>query len=405
MLVPKWSRVSAVLFAAGVLAILLAAVPDGVHAQTPTGTECYPSPEIYTQPQDQTITQGSSATLSVSANAFTVKWYRGAVGNKTTQVASTESFSTGALAETTQYWAEVSNFCGTLQSRQVTVTVVPAQPQGPCVTDATTACLLNTRFRVKIDYNNIFATPPVPGTLKAAKLVAGDQNPDTATFGFETPQAIEVVVRIQDTSPFGFTRFDVYYGGMTDIEYTVTVQDTQTNTTRQYKNPGGMVGGGVDRTSFPTDGSSTPAFAIIQGNSQPRTPIVAANSPIAACAPDNNKVCLLDGRFEVRIDYVNPFSNPPNQPGTFLGTKFSPGSQNPDTATFGFGSALAIEAVVRLQDVSPFGINNVSVYYGGMTDVEFTVTVTDKTTGRTRQYKNPVGQVGGSVDRTSFPAN
>lgn len=403
MLVPKWSRVSAVLFAAGVLAILLAAVPDGVHAQTPTGTECYPSPEIYTQPQDQTITQGSSATLSVSANAFTVKWYRGAVGNKTTQVASTESFNTGALAQTTQYWAEVSNFCGTLQSRQVTVTVVPAQPQGPCVTDGTTACLLNNRFRVKIDYLNIFENPPVPGTLKAAKLVPGaQQNPDTATFGFDSPQAIEVVVRLQDARPFANV-FSVYYGGMTDIDYTVTVQDTTTNTTRQYHNPGGQVGGGVDRTSFPTDGSSTPGFAIVEGNSPARTPVVAPNSPTGTCTPTSNVVCLLNGRFEVKLDYTNIFVNPP-VPGSMLGAKFVPGNQNPDTAIFGLGSAQEIEAVVRLQDTRPF-TNVFAVYYGGMTDLPFTVTVIDKATGTTRKYENPAGLVGGGVDRSSFPTN
>jgi hypothetical protein len=57
-------------------------------------------------------------------------------------------------------------------------------------------------------------------------------------------------VRIQDTRPFGLNRFDVYYGGLTDLEYTVTVTDTQTGTTRTYRNPPGTVGGGVDRTSF-----------------------------------------------------------------------------------------------------------------------------------------------------------
>jgi hypothetical protein len=118
------------------------------------------------------------------------------------------------------------------------------------VANATTVCLLSDRFRVSVAFINQFANPPAPGNFLGAKLVAGVQNPDVATFGISSAQAIEVVVRIQDTRPFGLNRFDVYYGGLTDLEYTVTVVDTVTGTTRSYRNPPGTVGGGVDRTSF-----------------------------------------------------------------------------------------------------------------------------------------------------------
>ena len=106
---------------------------------------------------------------------------------------------------------------------------------------------------MKIDYVNPFSSPPdQPGTFLAARLLDGTQNPDTALFGFSSAQAVEVVVRIQDTRPFA-PRFDVYCGGMTYVGYTVTVTDTQTDTTRQYANTVGTVGGGVDRASFPAN--------------------------------------------------------------------------------------------------------------------------------------------------------
>ena len=272
---------------------------------------------------------------------------------------------------------------------------------GACVGSDTTVCLLNDRFRVTVDYLNQFANPPQPGKLRTARLLAGVQNPDTATFGFSSAQNIEVVVRIQDTRPFGLNRFDVYYGGMTDVEYTVTVQDMQTGTTRLYRNLPGMTGGGVDRVSFPTDGATTAIYAMVQGNSAARSPIVKPNVAPFTCSADANTTCLLDGRFAVKIDYLNQFANPP-QPGSLLGAKLLPGSQNPDTAIYGFGSAQAIEAVVRIQDARPFGLHRFDVYYGGMTDVEYTVTVTDTVTGTVRQYRNPPGAVGGGVDRQSF---
>lgn len=61
-----------------------------------------------------------------------------------------------------------------------------------------------------------------------------------------------MVVRLQDTRPFA-PRFDVYFGGMTDVGYTVSVTDTTTGATRLYSNQVGRVGGGVDRSSFSTN--------------------------------------------------------------------------------------------------------------------------------------------------------
>jgi hypothetical protein len=556
---------------------------------------------------------------------------------------------------------------------------------GVCTPSSTVVCLLNNRFQVKIDYVNPFSNPPnQPGTFLAARLLQGVQNPDTALFGFSSAQAVEVVVRLQDTRPFA-PRFDVYYGGMTDVGYTVTVTDTQTGTTRQYTNQAGRVGGGVDRTSFPTgalglpdrmitsggtdsfpaemepaqpgdlvgiryastfgartateviapstasiptqleqrhtkslnrlsanaggggacteiepnnsvlladpltlgepctgnanfgdsyeievnygesipkgrvhdvfevttgatgpltvtmtftnasadldvvgfrdtgsglagignsstsaltetfttaplvagtyyigvsayDGGSNYTLTVtgLGGGSAPAAPsnlaasgtstsvirltwndnsnnetdfvveqkvgasFVALNPALAAnstavnvtgfpastsatfrikarngsgdspysneatgttqgqgptvCTPSSTVVCLLSNRFQVKIDYVNPFSNPPNQPGTFLAARLLQGVQNPDTGLFGFSSAQAVEVVVRVQDTRPFA-PRFDIYYGGMTDVGYTVTVTDTQTGTTRQYTNTVGTVGGGVDRTSFPAN
>ncbi len=568
---------------------------------------------------------------------------------------------------------------------------------GTCTPSSTVVCLLNNRFQVKIDYVNPFSNPPnQPGTFLAARLLQGVQNPDTALFGFSSAQAVEVVVRVQDTRPFA-PRFDIYYGGMTDVGYTVTVTDTQTGTTKQYTNQVGKVGGGVDRTTFPASALGSPdrmitsggrdsfpaemepaplpgdlvavneltlrnrtktptrivetavdsiasqleqrslkslnrlsanagsggacaelepdttvgtndtvatadvltlgepctgnanfsdtytyvidygtddqgdpipegrvhdVFRVTTGSTAPLTvtltftnasadldvllftssgstltivdgsvgttttetfttdplpagtyyvgvsaysggsnytllvsgagaaPVPAAPSNLAAngtstsvirltwndnsnnenefrveqkvganfvdigsvatnatavnvtnfppntsatfrvrarnangdspysneatgttqgsgptvCTPSSTVVCLLSNRFQVKIDYVNPFSNPPNQPGTFLAARLLQGVQNPDTGLFGFSSPTAVEVVVRVQDTRPFA-PRFDIYYGGMTDVGYTVTVTDTQTGTTRQYTNTVGTVGGGVDRTSFPAN
>lgn len=152
---------------------------------------------------------------------------------------------------------------------------------------------------------------------------------------------------------------------------------------------------GCSSNSFVVDGALRTSYDTFKPYLDPSTSSV--------CVASSTTVCLMDNRFRVSIAYVNPFSNPPNQPGTFLAARLLQGSQNPDTALFGFASAQAVEVVVRVQDTRPFA-PRFDVYYGGMTDVGYTITVTDTQTGTTRQYTNPAGKIGGGVDRASFPA-
>ena len=143
-----------------------------------------------------------------------------------------------------------ANTRNTLGSYQWSLTCDATPPT--CTASATEVCLLNGRFRVSVAFLNQFANPPAPGNVLGGKLRDVPDNPDVAIFGISNFALIEVVVRIQDTRPFGLNRFDVYYGGVTDLEYTVTVTDTIRGVTKTYRNPPGTVGGGVDRTTFTT---------------------------------------------------------------------------------------------------------------------------------------------------------
>ena len=114
-------------------------------------------------------------------------------------------------------------------------------------------------------------------------------------------------------------------------------------------------------------------------------------------------MCLVNNRFRVSINYKNPYSNPPGQIGAFVGQRLNPSVPNPDTAIFGFAKPTDVEVVVRIVDARPHA-PRFDVYYGGLTDVEYTVSVTDTQSGRSKQYTNKAGSVGGGVDRATFPA-
>jgi len=111
------------------------------------------APSITTQPQSQTIQSGQTATLSVTASGtlLTYQWYQGTSGNTSSPIsgATSSSYTTPALTQTTSYWVRVSS-CGALvDSNTATITVNPVctapsittQPQGQTIQSGQTATL------------------------------------------------------------------------------------------------------------------------------------------------------------------------------------------------------------------------------------------------------------------------
>ena len=99
------------------------------------------APQITTQPQSQTIQSGQSTTLSVTAQGTTLsyQWYMGFSPNTSNPIngATSSSYRTPALTQTTSYWVRVSNSCGSANSNTATITVSPAPPTNLSASDGT----------------------------------------------------------------------------------------------------------------------------------------------------------------------------------------------------------------------------------------------------------------------------
>lgn len=85
-------------------------------------------PVITSDPVSQTITTGTSATLTAAGNGsmpITWRWYRANTVGDTSQQVGTNSptFNTGALTQTTSYWVRMINDCGSDDSALATITV------------------------------------------------------------------------------------------------------------------------------------------------------------------------------------------------------------------------------------------------------------------------------------------
>ena len=98
----------------------------------------------------------------------------------------------------------------------------------PCAADAHTLCVRGGRFRVRAD----FRTGQIDGHGRATALSA-----DAGYFTFFEENNVEVLVKVHDACIAPFERFWVFAAGLTDVEVTLTVADTERDVVRRYDNP------------------------------------------------------------------------------------------------------------------------------------------------------------------------
>ncbi|MEM7353197.1 MAG: hypothetical protein AAF657_20550, partial [Acidobacteriota bacterium] len=105
--------------------------------------------------------------------------------------------------------------------------------------------LLNqNRFRVEVSWRD-FAGGTGSGTLAV-------RSDDSAVIWFFDANNWELLVKVLDACGFN-NRFWVFAAATTDVEYTLTVTDTQTGSVRQYTNPLGTAAAATtDTDAFAT---------------------------------------------------------------------------------------------------------------------------------------------------------
>ncbi|HET9211746.1 MAG TPA: hypothetical protein VFR03_15165 [Thermoanaerobaculia bacterium] len=141
-------------------------------------------------------------------------------------------------------------------------TAAPALAQGSCFPAATHLCLSYGRFQVDVDWM-------LPGGI-AGKGQAVPLTDDTGSFWFFDNANLELVIKVLDGRAVN-GHFWVYYGGLSDVEYRITVTDTVTGLQEIYVNPAGRLAGGSDVAAF--DPEPPPVDLLAAGPGLPeRTP-------------------------------------------------------------------------------------------------------------------------------------
>jgi hypothetical protein len=248
------------------------------------------------------------------------------------------------------------------------------EPLEPCAEDATTLCLHDNRFRVRAT----FAT----AAGDAGDALAEALTDESGYFTFFDPENVEIVVKAIDACGLaGFENFWVFATGLTNVQVTMTVEDTSTGDFRVYTNalnhPFDPI---LDTSHFHVCAAAhapAPAAARIES---PRTLRPAAAT--GACVANATTLCLLGGRFEVTIDYTTAI------PSSGAGHAVA---LTDESGYFWFFDDANVELVIKAIDGCSYN-DRYWIFAGGLTDVgtELLVRDTEHPTATFERVK-PVG--------------
>ncbi|MBZ0101912.1 MAG: matrixin family metalloprotease [Thermoanaerobaculia bacterium] len=240
----------------------------------------------------------------------------------------------------------------------------PPPPPGSCPPG--TLCLVNNRFEVTATWENQYdGSSGTAGAVRASDV--------SGYLYFTDPRNYEVIVKVLD---FGNV-VKVFYGQLTDLRFVITVRDKRTGASKEYRNTPGNCGG-LDESGFPA-ASVAARFAAVQSHPYP--------APIAGtCRADSDTMCLMNNRFAIEVNWRNQYDN-----STGRGI---PKRLTDLTGAFGFTSTSNLELLVKTLD---FG-DRLLVIYGALSNLEYTLRVTDTVTGRSKSYENPAYRYCGGLD-------
>jgi hypothetical protein len=217
---------------------------------------------------------------------------------------------------------------------------------------------------------------------------------DTGYFWFFGPANVEVILKVLDGRSINAHQW-VYYGALSNVEYTLTVTDTETGAARRYVNPSGRLASVGDVQAFGPQGATGSGLTLGPAG-VPAQPIVgesrAAAGKAAACVPGPERLCLAGGRFAVEARWRDFLGNTGSGKAVSL---------SGDTGYFWFFGPENVEVVLKVLDGRLVN-GKFWVFYGALSNVEYTLTVVDTETGAGKTYANPSGRLASVADTAAF---
>jgi hypothetical protein len=244
-----------------------------------------------------------------------------------------------------------------------------------CAPGDATLCLGGGRFQLEVAWRN--PSNGQTGTGHAVPLTG-----DTGVFWFFGEPNLELLIKVLDGRAVN-GHFWIYSGALSNVEYTITATDTATGVIRTYHNAPGQLASRADTRAFP---DASPAALAAAAD-------LAPAAPAGACQAAADALCLAGGRFRVEVGFTDP--------RTGVAGRGQAHALTPDTGTFWFFDPANLELMVKVLDGRAIN-GKFWVFFGALSDVDYTVTVTDTETGAKKAYHNERGQLASRADIAAF---
>ena len=134
-------------------------------------------------------------------------------------------------------------FCSVVTAANARGEPSPLPLNGACSPTPTTLCLNNSRFSVAVSWR-------VPDQGRSGPGIAVPLRDDTGLFWFFDDSNIELVVKVLDGTGVNGSYW-VFYAGLSEVEYTITVIDLENGRVRTYDNQSGSFASVADTSAFP----------------------------------------------------------------------------------------------------------------------------------------------------------
>ena len=287
-------------------------------------------------------------------------------------------------------------------AEEVRQALSPDLSSGTCSSSATTLCLTDNRFSVAVSW--LVASQARSGQGTAVPLSS-----DTGLFWFFDDSDIELVVKVLDgTSVNG--SYWVFYAGLSNVAYTITVTDSKTGRVKSYESQNGTFASVADTSAFSDDSSATagdvePTEAVAKAvetrsnlelyrlfEALSKTARVRPRTA-APCVAGSATLCLAGSRFQLTVDWQVASQG---QSGQGTGVPIST-----STGYFWFSDAANVELMVKVLDGRPVD-GHFWIFAAALSNVNYTLTVTDTQTGRTKAWDNPEGHLASWADTGDF---
>jgi len=252
-------------------------------------------------------------------------------------------------------------------------------------------CLQDERFAVEALWRDF---QDRTGTGKSVALTA-----DTGYFWFFDEENVESVLKILDGRGNN-NHFWSFYGALSNVEYFLTVTDTETGAARRYFNPLGNFASVGDARSFGPRGAGIVTDLTGPPEGLPAVEAIVTESfdTLAAregCVPASTRLCLQGGRFSVEARWTDFRGNQ----GVGQAVELTG-----DTGYFWFFRDTNVETVLKVLDGRPNN-GNFWVFYGALSNVDYDLIVTDTMTGAVKTYQNRDRTFASVGDTMAFPSN